>query len=323
MRRPALARRRLARVRGQAGSEGSRRARRQAVVRVQRRETMFSWVTRVARRAAPRLRRINAFRRRRRLSLLLACCCIASLATLTFGVGRFFRIESRVITIGLYDGDKLRLERGSINISKENQVDKVVIGLNLAGRGAASKGSALSVAVPPDMALASTFSHALIANGTVKNAGTRWYHFQATGESQPACQLVLKGDVITSASRELDLHLLIVADHEFPLNLSISGIDRVDVLSIDPAPAVRNSYMIAYDPLRWNRDQSEIDIQVRDRERGGRVEYGVLVAGVLIGVFSSLLASIGWDMAKETELTRNPKVRGRHSASRLPRGDDN
>jgi len=134
-------------------------------------------------------------------------------------------------------------------------------------------------------------------------ASERWYYFGVTDIEDPSCTLEFEGQVVSSDAREL--HLDFAPDMnppEVPIGVMITNLADAEIDYLTPTPQYRAAHMIGYEPLPWNGLHPElISLQIRDRDRAYQADFRFLITGVLIGVFSSVLASAIWDVVKQIE----------------------
>ena len=252
---------------------------------------------------------IKKFIKKRRWSIVLFVISIAAIVALTLSIRQFFRIESRTVDVGIYsDKNGPHPIDGHISIRKENKLDVLRMYLLFAS-GPQNVGKHFTIRVPANLKISRETSMQGTSRGTpwttnyVDGEIVTWYPFTITSANVGGA-VVFEGAILSSSARELDFSLsLDVFDQpEFPLRLTIVGLDRSRLEYVNPEPGFRTTYALDYKQLTWKtlRD-GPVSFQIQDKQRSGQTDYRIFVTGVLLGVFVSFSTAIIWDLVKEKE----------------------
>jgi len=253
---------------------------------------------------------MRAFLRTRRLSIILIALSALSLVGLMWSAKGFLRIESRMVPVGLYtsvSGGEFCIDGGRIIIEKGHGTDRLTVRLSF--RKSRAGAAALSVRLPANLRekrpwqLSGVRYEGSRVDRDTTGQSERWYSFGVADIEYPSCTLEFEGQVVSSDAREL--HLEFAPDMnppEVPVGVMITNLADTEIDHLTPTPQYRAAHMIAYEPLPWNQDHPElIFLQIRDRDRAYQADFRFLITGVLIGVFSSILATAIWDVVKQIE----------------------
>ena len=246
------------------------------------------------------------------MTLLLLAVCVTGLVALTSSLRGVFQIESRPMPIGLYTpADGLRLAQAYLLIDKGPTLDTLRVEVRFAN-GAAATPRHFTINVPATITRTGRPPVGVTETGSTVTDLGRWFSFEVAEATSPSCTVEFEGELLSTAARELDLALWIqvgARDREIPVTLLMRGLSMSDVNHLTPAPQLRTTNAIRYDPLPRGATTTAavaalepIEVQIRDRARGMQTEFRVFLVGILVGVVSSFLASILWDLARAREI---------------------
>jgi hypothetical protein len=231
---------------------------------------------------------------------------------LTSSLRGIFRIESRRIPIGLSTtGDGLGLAKAYLLIDKGRTLDTLFVEVHFAN-GTSVAGRHFTINLPATIKRTSRPALGVKETGSMVTDLGRWFYFDVAEATPSSCSVEFEGEILSTSARELDLEMWIQVsnrERELPVTLLMRGLSTSDVSHLMPAPQYRTMNAIRYDPLPRGTTTmvgvaapEPIEVQVRDRARGMQTEFRVFLVGILVGVFSSFLASILWDLAREKEI---------------------
>ncbi len=265
------------------------------------------------------------FIRRRKLTLALLAVSVVALSLLVASLDALFHIESRSLLFGLgLTSSGCQLTNGHLLIEKKGSTDEVSLEIKVAGN---LSGESLSLRIPKGLELTETIiAQGLESNGDNIKDGERWLYYRFTDASNAQCWLKFQGDILTTTAQELLLLLqLHVAQgqREFPFRLAIRGLEKSDLLHLSPTPTYRSNWAVDYDPLPWdNLKSTPIMLTTRDRGRAYQKDFRAFLTGIFVGLFSSFLASIFWDLAREKELSWDKPPQAAKTADESPSPED-
>lgn len=240
--------------------------------------------------------------RQRPITKSIFVASVVLIGLLTIFVDSFFKIEDKKISIGLFTShEQLAITSGRVNISKGASGDEVFVSVGLTNNGLSEANFTLSV--PEDFTLYNSSVGSYIElTGRHTKKGATYHYFRVSSGQTASLMMVFQAYVVSTSAPELNLRVLFdgSGNHLPPVSVMIAGLNGSDIVNVDPAPSatLRSSYALGWPVL----PESGIWLQLRDRSTGYRREFIVLLAGIFIGIFSSLLTGIILDTAKETEL---------------------
>jgi hypothetical protein len=205
----------------------------------------------------------------------------------------------------------LTIDNSTIVLAKGTKKDKLSLSISLTNNNLHEK-NYLTIKVPQCFdSVDSSFVRGLKHVNTYSRDDHRYYVYQSTEINSALLSLELTGYLFSTFSREVDfsLNIFLSANHDPPVVVRFFGLDRLDVFYLTPPPSQRESYAINYDHLRWVASAPKtfepINFQMRDREKSANAEFRLIITGIFLGVFASLLASILWDIIRQMELKKS------------------
>lgn len=236
------------------------------------------------------------------------------------------RIESRNIPIFILTSDNIQIKSSRFRITKRRRIDDIYIEVSYkVNSKPENDNSYITIEMPKDFQLSENncgdhkngnFGCTRKPKSYIQNKLKR-YVFPVTGQNSSYITFgEVKGKIFSTSARELDLKLRLGTFYsiyyEYPIELTIIGLEDVNVNYISPKPSSQDLHFIKYKFLPWERlvwsdgeepvySQEDIRAQITDRGSSYNIDIWILLLGSSLGILSSIFASAIWEEVKQFE----------------------
>lgn len=244
----------------------------------------------------------------RRITILSLVFSFSFIVFLSITLKENFRIVHSNLEVGLVETDEgIKLKSGHLIIHKRRDNDELTINAKFLKLSPEAEGQKIMLVVPKRLKLKKTMMlrGVTFAESWVRDDERR-FTYTIKDYDNPSVWIKLGGPIFPKA-RELFFSLSIVtySNDNYPIRVTIRGLDSSDINYLSPNPDTRNYWAIDYDPLEWESSATpmlkQIEFQMRDRENVYKNDYKIFIFAILLGIFASFFASIIWSLLREHE----------------------
>jgi hypothetical protein len=228
---------------------------------------------------------------------------LVGIVSTIFYLKPYYDVANRRIVNGVYyQEDKNGIKKVSITVERASNKDIYRLSLFLRNDAAGS----LVIKLPAYLKRRPQGHHFLVNVKYLESAvrgEERWFYYNINpatdSNTAPQFWEEYEGPIFSTSAREQAFDILIDLPRgkEVPVEISLLGLKGLNVSNVIPTPIFLSDYAMGFELLpnekRWDgRDWGSISFYTIDRYGSYKKDFVLLLGGVLIGIFSSLLVSI-------------------------------